>query len=66
MMGYIVNPRGGFLSIGPSSPRMGCTIKLWRVGLSVGPSDPWIRQWIMVKPERLRGTQIHHGVGGEI
>ena len=34
--------------------------------LNVGPSDPWIELWITVKPERLGGTQIPHGVGGEL
>jgi len=28
MVGYIVNPIGGFLSIGPSSPRVGCMVNL--------------------------------------
>ena len=40
--------------------------KAWRVGLSVGPSDPWIILWITVNPEILGGTKIPHDVGGEL
>ena len=40
--------------------------KEWRMGVSVGPSDPWIRLWITVNPKRLGGTQIPHNVGGEL
>jgi len=40
--------------------------KAWRVCLGVGPSDPWIKLWIMVKLKRLGGTQIPDGVGGEL
>ena len=40
MVGYTVNPRGGFLSIGPSNIRFGIRGKAWRVGLGLGPSDP--------------------------
>ena len=40
--------------------------KAWRVRLNVGPSDPWIKLWIIVKPERLGGSKIPHGVGGEL
>ena len=40
--------------------------KSWRVCLGVGPSDPWIRLWIMIKSERLGDTQIRHDVGGKI
>ena len=35
----MVNPRGGFLSIGPSNLRFGICSKAWRVGLGLGPSD---------------------------
>jgi len=40
--------------------------KGWRVCLYAGPSDPLIRLWITVKHDRLGGTQIPHGVGGEL
>ena len=40
--------------------------KAYRVGLSVGHGYPCIIMWITVNPERLGGTQIPHGVGGEI
>jgi len=40
--------------------------KSWKVGLDVGPSDPWIGLWITIKPERLGGTKIPHDVGGEL
>jgi len=40
MVGYIIKPRGGFLSVGPSNPGFGICGKDWRVGLSLGPSDP--------------------------
>ena len=34
--------------------------------LSLGPSDPWIGLWIVVKHERLGDRKIPHSVGGEI
>lgn len=40
--------------------------KAWRVCIDVGPSNSWIGLWITVKPKRLGGTQIPHGVGGRI
>jgi len=36
----------------------------WSLGL--GPSDPWMRLWIVIKLERLGDMKILHGVGGEI
>ena len=39
MAGYTVNPRGSFLSVGPSNLRFGICGKAWRVGISLGPSD---------------------------
>jgi len=39
MAGYVVKPRGGFLSVGPSNPRFGICGRVWRVGLGLGPSD---------------------------
>ena len=40
--------------------------KAQRVEPRLGPSDPWIRLWIAVKPERLGDMKIPHDVGGEI
>jgi len=36
------------------------------VCISVGPHDPWIILWIMVKLKRLGGTQIPHDIGEEL
>ena len=56
-------PRWAYDSFPPNGRIYG---KAWRVGLGVGPSDPWIRLWITVKHERLGGSKIPHGVGGKI
>jgi len=39
MVGYKVNTRGGFLSIGHNNLGFGISGKASRVGLSLGPSD---------------------------
>ena len=39
MAGYMIKPKGGFLSIGPSNLGFGICDKSWRVGLGLGPSD---------------------------
>ena len=36
---YMINPRGGLLSIGSSNPKFGICGKAWRVGLDLGSSD---------------------------
>ena len=36
----MVKARGGLVSVGPKNPRFGICSKYWRVGLSLGPSDP--------------------------
>jgi len=45
---------------------VGYTIKPRGWSLGLGSSDPCIRIWIAVKPERLGVKKIPHGVGGEI
>jgi len=40
MEGYTIKPRGGLLSIGPSSPEFGICGKASRAGLGLGPNDP--------------------------
>ena len=60
MVGYMVNPRGGFLSIGRSNFKYGICGEAWRVGLGLGPND---LVWIAVNIERLRDRKIPHGVG---
>jgi len=40
MEGYLINPRGGFIFVGPSNPRFWICVKALTVGLSLGPSDP--------------------------
>lgn len=44
----------------------GYIVKPIEWSLSLGPSDPRIRLWIAVNPERLGDRKIPHGVGGEI
>lgn len=39
MTEYVVNPRGGFLSVGPGNLRFWICSKTIRVGLRLGPSD---------------------------
>jgi len=39
MARYMVNPRGGFLSVWHSNPGIGICGKSWRVGLILWPSD---------------------------
>jgi len=40
MVGYMVNPIGGLVSIGTSNPGFGIYHKAWRVGLGLGHSNP--------------------------
>jgi len=58
----MVNPRGGCSPSGLVILGWICSIS-WRVGLSLGPSDP---VWIAIKLERLGDSKIPHGVGGEL
>lgn len=39
MTRYMVKPKGGLLSVGPSNIEFGICGKAWRVGLGLGPND---------------------------
>jgi len=44
----------------------GYTVNPKEWSLDLGPSDPWMRLWIVVNPKRQRDKKIPHDVGGEI
>ena len=41
-----------FYPFRPRNPDFGIYGKAWKIGLSLGPSDPGFRLWVAVKPER--------------